>query len=384
MALQSQPRIKEARLKSLLKGINRFGHNAQSGGFNRIGFSDEDMAARQWLAEQMRAEGLAVHWDAAANVCGRYGPPDWPCVMIGSHLDTVPEGGPLDGALGVAAAFESLLALRDSGLALTHPVEVIATSEEEGRFGGMLGSQALAGLVTLAWLKQARDAEGQRLWDAMEAQGFDPRRIADARRPKGSIRLFLELHIEQGPVLEHAGDAIGVVDRISGMISWSVRLTGRSNHAGTTPMDLRADAFAGLAEIATAIPGIIRTHGTKSSRITIGKVQLHPNFPHSVPGQADFSVILRDDQAAVIDRLCAVLRDSIAGLCRKHGLTSEITPRSELAPVALDPQIAAVLCEEAGALGLTHRVMSSGAGHDALMMLALSLSGIDFFTCLCY
>src|SRR5690625_5245811 len=138
-------RIREERLKRLLKGINQFGRNPSTGGFNRIGFSETDMAARDWLAGRMASEGLSVHRDAAANLFGCYGASERAGAMVGSHLDTVPEGGPLDGALGVAAGLECILALRDAGIPLDHPVEVVATSEEEGRFGGMLGSQASVG-----------------------------------------------------------------------------------------------------------------------------------------------------------------------------------------------------------------------------------------------
>ena len=371
-------RIREERLKQLLEGINQFGRNPSTGGFNRMGFSKADMAARDWLAEVMAVEGLSVHRDAAANVFGRYGPPAGSCVMVGSHLDTVREGGALDGALGVAAGLECVLALRDAGISLDHPVEVVATSEEEGRFGGMLGSQAIVGDLDPQWLQQATAADGLRLADAMRAQGLDPSLLPTAQRAKGNIKAFLELHIEQGPILEASGLSIGVADRISGVVNWSVKLRGAANHSGTTPMNLRADAFAGLAEVSVAIPKIIRRVGTEYSRVTIGKVDVEPNFPHTIPGTANFSLVIRDNHASAMDALCVALRDQIHATCHAHGLTYTLIEHSRLPPVELDPALAQLLLEEARALGVPHQVMPSGAGHDAQTMQALCPAGLIF------
>jgi N-carbamoyl-L-amino-acid hydrolase len=270
----------------LLDGANAFGLNPETGGLNRVGFSDADMAARRWIADTMRNDGLTVHTDAVGSVFGRWGPADTSCVMTGSHLDTVPEGGAFDGALGVCVALECVRAMRDAGLTSALPVEVAAFAEEEGRFGGMLGSQAVAGVVTPGWVEAAVDAEGIRLADAMRAQGFDPDTVATAARPPASVAAYLELHIEQGPLLETAGRSVGIARSVSGVCNLAVRLEGRANHSGTTPMDLRADAFAGLAEIAAAIPELIRAHGGPQSRLTIGQVTLQPNFPHTIPGRA--------------------------------------------------------------------------------------------------
>lgn len=373
-----RPTIDEERLKGLLDGINAFGRNPQTGGFDRPGFSDADLAARRWLAERMRTEGLAVAWDAAGNVFGRLGSAETPSVMLGSHSDTVPDGGAFDGALGVAVALECALAIRDAGIALRHPLEVVATSEEEGRFGGMLGSQAMVGAIDPAWLAQAADAEGLLLRDAMAAQGFDPARLPEAGRAPGSVKAFLELHIEQGPVLERRGARIGIADSVSGVVHWGVSLRGTANHSGTTPMDMRADAFAGLAEAAAAIPDLIEVFGTADSRVTIGKVELHPNFPHTIPGRADFSLIVRDSDAAVMQALCDAFRRSLERVSLARRLTLEIVERSRLLPVALDPGLVRLLLEEAEALGLDPLSLPSGAGHDAQTMQALCPSGLVF------
>lgn len=374
----ASPAVNSARLRALLDAINGFGSNPRTGGFNRIGFSDADMAARRFFAEAMRDDGLAVRTDPAGNVFGRMGAAGEPCVLVGSHLDTVPEGGAFDGALGACVALECLRAIRDAGLAPRVPLEVVATAEEEGRFGGMLGSQTIAGQVTSDWLATATDAEGMRLADALAAQGLDLAAIPGAAWPPGAIRAFLEMHIEQGPVLETAGRPVGIARAISGVSHLAVTLEGRANHSGTTPMNLRADAFAGLAEAAAAIPGIIAEHGGDQARITVGKVELAPNFPHTIPGRAEFSVILRDTDAAVMRALDAATRAAIEAAAARNGLGCAIAQKSWLAPVALDAGLAAVLREEADRLGLDALDMPSGAGHDAQTLQSVAPAALVF------
>lgn len=367
-----------SRLQALLAGVNSFGRNPRTGGFNRIGFSAADMAVRDWFADAMAADGLAVRRDGAANVFGRFGLADGPAIITGSHLDTVPEGGAFDGALGACVALECVRAMKDAGLSPRTAIEIVATAEEEGRFGGMLGSQAIAGQVTRKWIDQARDADGVTLVAAMGAHGLDPYEIMNAARAPHSVRAFLELHIEQGPVLEAAQIPIGIAHSVSGVCHLFVRLGGTANHSGTTPMDMRADAFAGLAEMAGAIPAVIRDIGGEQSRITIGKVDLTPNAPHTIPGTAEFSVIIRDISEAVMRRLTDRLRSEIAATAARHHLTAAIENKSWLPPVALDPELASLLAGEAAKQGIPVRSMPSGAGHDAQTMQALCPSALIF------
>lgn len=370
--------IDTERLKKLLGGINAFGPNPATGGFNRPGFSEADMAVRSWFADTLATDGLKVSTDAAGNVFGRYGPAEGPCIMAGSHLDTVPEGGAFDGALGVAVALECVRSMRDVGFAPQLAVEVVATSEEEGRFGGMLGSQAIAGLVTRDWLEAAVDAGGVRIVDAMRAAGLDLEAIPAAARSRDDIRAYLELHVEQGPVLETECLPVGIVGSISGLCYLQIRFHGTANHSGTTPMDLRADAFAGLAELAAAIPDVIAAHGTDQTRVTVGKVELQPNFPHTIPGAADFTLIIRDTDEAVIEHVEEDMRGRIAATASRHGLAATVEERSRLAPTALDADLAALLAEESAKLGIATKAMPSGAGHDAQTMQALCPSALIF------
>ena len=365
-------------LRTLLDAVNAFGRNPETGGFNRVGFSADDMAVRRWFAGQMRADGLEVTTDGAANVFGRYGPAGGPSVMVGSHLDTVPEGGAFDGALGATVGLACVRAIRDCGIALKTAIEVVATSEEEGRFGGMLGSQAIAGQVTRDWFESAVDADNISLAAAMRDRGLDPEGVFGAARPANSVRAFLELHVEQGPILEDAHVPIGIVDRISGCCVLFVRFRGVANHSGTTPMDRRADAFAGLAEVAATIPDMIREAGSDQSRVTIGKVELSPNFPHTIPGRAEFTVVLRDTDEAIMRALTDRMREAIAKVARTHRLDHGIETRSWLPPVALDASLVTLMRGAAGRLGVDAMVMPSGAGHDAQTMQAFCPSALVF------
>lgn len=372
------PFIDMDRLRALLDGVNTFGADPATGGYNRIGFSEADMAVRRWFKQQLAADGFAVSQDAAANIFGRYGPVGAPSIMVGSHLDTVPDGGAFDGSLGVCVGLECLCALRDAGITPTIPIEVVATAEEEGRFGGMLGSQAITGQLAQDWIDVATDPDGLTLTDAMRAEGLDPDDLMSAARPPGSILAFLELHIEQGPLLEAASLPIGIAHAVSGVCHLAVRFKGKANHSGTTPMALRADAFAGLAEVAGSISAVIDDQGTEQSRITIGKVDLQPNFPHTIPGSADFSIIIRDTDEAVMRKLVEELNARIRAAARHHRLEAAVAERSWLSPVTLDAELANLLVEEAARLNIGAMTMPSGAGHDAQTMQAFCPAALIF------
>lgn len=352
-----------ARLKADVDAVNALGIIADAPGINRVSFSDADMAGRRWLMTRMAECGLAAWMDSVGNVFGRWDVGAGPVVMVGSHLDSVVMGGPLDGTLGVCAALETVRAMQDAGLTPDRPVVVVATADEEGRFGGMLGSQAICGEIDANWIAGSVDDSGQPLSAALTRQGLDPE--GDAAWTMADIAAFLELHIEQGPVLDHAGEAIGVVDAISGVYNWTVTLTGEANHSGTTPMDLRRDAFRGLADFGAAIDGIIGEAGSDQSRVTVGKVALTPNFPHSVAGRATFSIIGRDADEGVMDALATACQRRLEAVAERHGLGLDIAKQSWLPPTAMDAEIRQRLCELAAGIGAPHRVMPSGAGHDA-------------------
>jgi N-carbamoyl-L-amino-acid hydrolase len=222
------------------------------------------------------------------------------------------------------------------------------------------------------------DADGIMLTDAMRSHGMDPLQIPEAARSEGSVKAFLELHIEQGPVLEQEQLPIGIADQVSGVCYLDMEFTGIANHSGTTPMHLRADAFAGLAELAATIPDLIKDHGTDQSRVTIGHAELSPNHPHTIPGRAAFSVILRDTSEEVMQSLRSGFLESAEIVARRHRLKLRSEERSWLSPVDLDSALADRLAALAEQHGLSARRMPSGAGHDAQTMQAFCPAGLIF------
>ncbi len=372
------PEVDIERLRADMLALARIGTMPGRPGINRPSFSDADMAGRRYFMERCREAGLAATLDVVGNVIARWEVGSGPSVMAGSHLDTVPDGGVYDGPLGCCAALEAVRVMQAADITPARPIEVVATADEEGRFGGMLGSQALSGQLDAAWLDQATDADGVRLVDAMRAQGLAPERYAEVARRPGSVHAFLELHIEQGPILEASGLEIGISTGISGCFNWTVTLTGVANHSGTTPMHLRSDAFAGLASFAGRIPSIIEAVGGEETRLTIGKVELEPNFPHTIPGRATFSIIGRDTSEAVMRAMAEACRHEFAAATETHGLDLGLREESWLAPVGLDLEIARTLEAESHKLGYRTTTMPSGAGHDAQTMQHLAPSGLIF------
>lgn len=356
-------RIDLDRLRADIEAVNALGLVEGVPGINRVSFSDEDMAGRRWLIGRLEAAGLEARMDGIGNVFGRWQAGEGAAVLAGSHLDTVPMGGTFDGTLGVCAALEAVRSMRDAGLEPRRPVEIVCTADEEGRFGGMLGSQAICGEVGPGWIEAAVDDKGFPLAEAMRAQRLDP--AADVARDPGDIAVFLELHVEQGPVLERTGDEVGIVDAVSGVFNWTVTLTGEANHSGTTPMTMRRDAFRGLAEFGAALSAIVDGVGGDQTRLTVGKVALSPNFPHSIAGEAVFSVIGRDTEEAVMRALAEACRDEIGRAAGRHGLEVDIAEQSWLPPTRLDPDVVEPIVRLAQQSGLKARVMPSGAGHDA-------------------
>jgi len=352
------------RIERDITALSQFGFNEVDRGIYRQGFSEADMAARQWLRDRFEELGMAHRMDGAGNVIGRFGPDAVPAVLIGSHLDSVPAGGIFDGALGVIAGLECVRAMQESGIEPEFPIEIIGTSEEEGRFGGMLGAQAMTGHVTLDWLDKASDEHGYALKEAMAAAGLDCHDALHAYRRPEEIKAFLELHVEQGPVLDFEKTTIGIVEGISGVFKWNCRLIGKADHAGTAPMDMRSDALMGMVDFAHEISRIIDEEGTDKSRITIGHVACKPGFPHTVPGEVDFTIVGRDLDDGVMQGLANACRRVLSSIARRHKLKFEYEEMSWLKPAYCDSELMAMIENKARLLNYSHKIMPSGAGHD--------------------
>jgi N-carbamoyl-L-amino-acid hydrolase len=366
------------RLKSDIDALAGIGR-AEDHGIHRMAFSDADMEARRWLIKRLEAAGLTCYQDGAANIHGRL---NWdetvPSVMTGSHIDTVPGAGHLDGALGVLCGLEALRVLKESGVALERPLELVAFSDEEGRFGGMFGSQALSGNISPEWIHSARGLDNVSLEDAMARQGLRATDALTAARSPASLHAFVELHIEQGPVLDGRGACIGVVEGICGLRRWEVSLSGVANHAGTTPMSMRIDAFQGLVEFSTEIAPILAARGGALSVATIGRVELSPGAANVVPGKARFSLEFRDLDEDVLDDLGDAFQQALSAIARRRGLMFRFEVLSELEAVACSGQVQEIIASTARELGLEIHRLPSGAAHDTQQLARVTRTGMIF------
>jgi allantoate deiminase len=336
-------------------------------------------ALRGWMIEA----GMSVRMDAAANLIGRYegATPNAPALLIGSHIDTVRNGGRYDGALGVMLGVDCVAALNKAGRRLSFAIEVIAFGDEEGsRFpASMTCSRAIAGVVDQGVLAM-RDAEGVSLADAFADFGLPGTNLSAAAYPAGKAIAFLEAHIEQGPLLEAEGLALGVVTAIAAQKRLSVRLIGTAGHAGTTPMGLRRDPGPGAAEAILAVERIC-TGGMHGLVGTVGRIAAEPGAFNVIPGAVVFSLDVRAETAAARDAAVAAITTEIEGIADRRGIGLQIELMQELAESPCDPALTDFLADAVSDTGLTPRRLPSGAGHDAMVMSNLCPTAMLFIRC---
>lgn len=369
-----QPLVNGARLLGRLDTLAQFGGTPE-GGISRVAFSEADRAAREYVVGLLRAAGLRVAVDAAANIIGRRDgtAPARAPLMIGSHIDSVPDGGNYDGQVGSLGAVEVAQTLADHDIALRHPLEVVIFSNEEG---GKTGSRVMAGEMRERELLLAT-ASGRTIGEGLAFLGGDPRRLDTVRRRAGEVAAFLELHVEQGGVLEERGIDIGVVEGIVGIKRWNVTVDGSANHAGTTPMDARRDALVGAARF---IDVVSRTARSLPGRqvATVGRIAAAPGAPNVIPGRVTLSLEIRDLAMATIDRLFATLRTEATAIGRDTGTTFAFEQFYESRAAPTDERLRVLIARAAAALGLTTLRMPSGAGHDAQSIAQLAPVGMIF------
>ncbi len=336
-----------------------------AGGVTREAYGPLDVAARDLVGGWMAEAGLEVTVDAATNLVGRRPGSTDRWVGTGSHLDTVVDAGPLDGAYGVVAAVEAAAALRHTGL--RHGLVVVGFANEEGARGtdGMAGSRALVGEVDAAEL-DALDDEGVTLASRLDAAGGDPLALAGARWDLDTIAAFVELHIEQGPVLDADGADIGVVLGITGRQTVDIALHGQANHAGTTPMELRHDALAAAAEVVLAVEELALRRSVRVA--TVGHVSVTPNVRNVVPGTALVSAELRDHDPDRMTAGLAAISHQVQAIADRRGVTATVTAGQTVVPVRSDEAVLAAVRRVAGRTGRPVREMWSGAGHDAQIL----------------
>ncbi|MHC1758664.1 MAG: Zn-dependent hydrolase [Negativicutes bacterium] len=351
-------------------------------GVTRFSFTDEDRQAREYIKARMLESHLMVYEDAAGTVVGhRQGQEkDAPVIMLGSHFDSVKNGGAFDGTAGVIAGLEIARILDENKISTRYPVEFIAMIEEEGsRFGsGLFGSRAMAGKVSENELKTFKDDAGISIAEAMKSVGLESDKISAAVRTPEKLKAFLELHIEQGPVLEKTGVNVGVVDTIVGIDQWEIVVQGRSDHAGTTPMDMRADALVAAADMVKTVRQLALKAGP-GTVATVGKMQVHPGAGNIVPGMVVFTVDIRSSDAEKIRHISEELKNAAAALPLEYpGIVSQVIPKLSIAPIQLSATILRMMEAEARTCGISTKRMLSGAGHDAMVMAGLTEVGLIF------
>lgn len=378
MTQQSPFTVNSQRLQQDIEALSSIGRSDDQGIY-RTAFSAADMQARDWLKQRIDEAGLDYYIDGAANVHARL---NWDghtaSVISGSHMDSVPGGGMLDGALGVVTALECLRRIKELGLEIKRPLEAIAFSDEEGRFGGIFGSSAICGKLTPQHIHQARDLEGNTLVDAMAQWGMNAMEALNATRKPDSVHAFVELHIEQGPVLDREQLNIGIVEAISGLFKWNIVLSGVAGHAGATPMHMRQDAFQGLAELSCEIPRIIEEHGSHRSVATIGRVDLQPGAANVVPGRVAFSLDVRDTNAETLNSLADAFRRAISAIARRRNLMFEFEVLSEIAPVKCAANVIQAIEKSVHSFDFSNTHLPSGAAHDTQIMASITQAGMIF------
>jgi allantoate deiminase len=327
---------------------------------SRLGLSADEQQARDLVAGWLAARGAAVRRDAAANLLARF-PGSGEAILVGSHLDSVPEGGRFDGALGVLCAVEAVESLVDARVKVRRPIEVVAWADEEGaRFGvGLFGSTAAFGRLARG-VGDRRDRDGVSITEALRALGEqgDP---TSARRDPKDLAAYLELHIEQGPRLEKAGLPLGIVSDIVGIYHARVAIRGRADHAGATVMTARADALAAASEIVLAVERIAR--GRPDSVGTVGEIAVRPGAKNVVPGECIFSLDLR--AARDHDGLVRDVLDAVTGIASARGVEASVDDLARVPVTPLDAQIRDVLQRATKSVGVDAPLLVSGAGHDA-------------------
>ena len=372
-------KTKLERIRNDIEQLAKF--NATPGkGLTRMTFTKEDRGAREYIKEQMRQAGLEVFEDAAGTVIGRLeGELNGPVVMVGSHYDSVKNGGNFDGQAGVVTALEIARVIKENNLKSKYPVEFIAMIEEEGgRFGGgLFASRAMVGDVTRESLNTFKDSQGISIAEAMKEFVFDPDKIYEAVRKPEDVKAFLELHIEQGPILEAKGKDIGIVEYIVGINEIEVIVKGRPDHAGTTPMTMRADPL----DAATQVIGKISTFAKEAGEgtvATVGVLSVLPGAANIVPAEVRFTVDIRSKKAELIKQVRENIEKSMAEAAELNGVQYTTTDLLNVPPVKLADDIIDKLNRYNDELGFKKELMLSGAGHDAMVMTKITDVGLIF------
>ena len=372
--LQTTLRVNGKRIMDHLFALAAFGKNPQ-GGVSRVAYSDADKQGREYVLGLMRDAKLDTMIDAAGNLIGRRAgsATGLKPLLIGSHIDTVPEGGNYDGVVGSMGAIEVAHTLAENNITTRHPLEVVIFQNEEG---GLIGSRAMDGELTEKELDLV-SRSGKTIRDGIKFIGGDPLKLAGVRRQKGDIAAYLELHIEQGNILDNEKIKIGVVEGIVGINWWDVTIEGFANHAGTTAMNNRQDALLAGAKFIEAVNRIVTSVPGRQVG-TVGRINALPGAPNVIPGKVVLSLELRDLDAAKIKMLYDKIYAEAQQIATASRTKFDFTEINVNIPAPTDPRIRSLISEAAKELGLSTKNLPSGAGHDAQDMARLGPVGMIF------
>ena len=353
-------------------------------GINRLAFTDADWAGRQYIVDRMIDAGLTVEADGFGNVIGyKAGKnPDLPVVMVGSHTDSVPNGGNYDGVVGVLSAIEAVRSMTDDGFEHDHTIAVVDfMCEESSRFGAAtLGSKAMRGELTLQDLHRLVDKQGVSLYDALKERNLNPDAIEhmEYKRP---VKSFTEIHIEQGKVLEHEAKPIGIVTGIAAPERFYVTIRGNADHSGATPMNLRHDALCGASKIILGIEEIASMQEEPPVVGTVGVVEVVPGAMNVIPGAVKLGVDIRSISKVARDSVVTLIKEFIDVICEKRGLLYTIEPIAQDHPVTMHPAMIREIEGAVKAVDVEYMTMPSGAGHDAMHWADVVPTGMIFIPC---
>lgn len=375
--MNDQLRVNGKRLIADLEELSRIG-GTQEGGVHRPALSEADLETRRWLGDKARAAGLMVTKDGVGNIfmALRAASPSAPTVLFGSHLDSVPNGGRFDGALGVVAALEVLRTVQEAHLALPYHLEGVSFTDEEGTWGGLLGSRALAGLLTPEEFERPR-GDVSVFRERMAAAGLTPTGALQSGRGSRTIKAWVEAHIEQGPRLEERGIPIGVVTEIVGIASGWLIFEGRADHAGTTPLPRRRDALQGAAEFVRRSRELVLDR-FEGGVVNCGMVKVHPGAFNIVPREVQLALEFRHSNPDMLNRM----RDELFRLAREvaaeQHLGLAIDEKDLHQPVRLNEEVMGAIEKACQTLGLASTRLASFAGHDTQVMASLTRAGMFF------
>ena len=376
--------INSKRFEANFNAISEFGA-LKGGGLTRLAFSKEDLEARKFLINLIEKNGFKLKIDNVGNIFAIYDDgceADAKPVCVGSHIDSVPNGGFYDGTLGVMAGLEALSSIKEAGIKLKRPLWLINfCCEESSRFKtATIGSKIISGKLSQQRLHELKDEDGISLFEAMSAAGFKPQNLDEAILKENSLHAYLELHIEQGPVLERSSISVGVVSGIAAPIRFEITIQGKADHSGATPMNMRSDALLAASHIIIAANKFAKNK--KTAVATVGYVHAKPGVLNVVPGEARLGVDLRDIDKASLEELNLELRNFVGELSRELKFSYEIRELSSDEPVKLSEHAINLLEDEAKKLGVKTLTLPSGAGHDAMNLTKLASSvGMLFIPC---